>query len=180
VPDQTTEAPLRIGPGLRSSSMAVQIAVIGGGDSDAAAMDAAEIVGVELAKAGAVLICGGLGGVMAAACRGAKSAGGTTVGVLPETDPGTANRWVDVVIPTGLGEARNAIVVRSAGAVVAIDGEYGTLSEIALALRSGVPVIGLATWSLVRPDGETDAGIEVVDDPRAAVTRALVRAAAPR
>ncbi len=160
--------------------MAVQIAVIGGGDRSAAALAAAEIVGAELAKAGAVLVCGGLDGVMAAACRGAKSAGGTTVGVLPETDPGTANPWVDVVIPTGLGEARNAIVVRSAGAVVAIDGEYGTLSEIALALRSGVPVIGLRTWSLVHPDGKADTGIEVVDGPRVAAARALERAAAHR
>ncbi len=160
--------------------MAVQIAVVGGGEGSAAALDAAEVVGAELARAGAIVVCGGLDGVMAAACRGAKSAGGTTVGVLPETDPGTANPWVDVVIPTGLGEARNAIVVRSAGAVVAIDGEYGTLSEIALALRSGVPVIGLGTWSLVRPDREADTGIEVVDDARAAASRALVRAAAHR
>jgi uncharacterized protein (TIGR00725 family) len=158
--------------------MAVQIAVIGGGQGAEEARVAAEVVGAELARAGAVVVCGGLDGVMAAACRGAKSVGGTTVGVLPEADPHAANPWVDIVIPSGLGEARNVIVVRSADAVVAIDGEYGTLSEIALALRAGVPVIGLATWSLVRPDQVVDTGIEVVDDPRAAATRALERAAA--
>jgi uncharacterized protein (TIGR00725 family) len=155
--------------------------VLGGGEASAsgAALAAAEVVGAALAKAGAIVVCGGLDGVMAAACRGAKSAGGTTVGVLPETDPETANPWVDVTIPTGLGEARNVIVVRSAGAVVAIDGEYGTLSEIALALRSGIPVIGVGTWSLTRPDQEMDTRIEVVDDPREAAARAITRATAP-
>jgi uncharacterized protein (TIGR00725 family) len=160
--------------------MAVQIAVIGGGEGTEEALSAAEVVGSELAGAGAIVVCGGLDGVMAAACRGAKSRGGTTVGVLPETDPLAANPWVDVVIPTGLGEARNVIVVRSAGAVVAIDGEYGTLSEMALALRTGIPVIGLATWSLVRPDQELDTGIEVVDDPLTAATRAIDRATGHR
>jgi uncharacterized protein (TIGR00725 family) len=154
--------------------------VVGGGDGTEATLGAAQVVGAELARGGAIVVCGGLDGVMAAACRGAKSVGGTTVGVLPETDPQRANPWVDVVIPTGLGEARNALVVRSAGAVVAIDGEYGTLSEIALALRTGVPVIGLGTWSLVRPDRTADAGIEVVDDPRVAAARALERAVARR
>jgi hypothetical protein len=162
------------------SSMAAQIAVVGGGEASDAVLASAEEVGAELARSGAIVVCGGLDGVMAAACRGAKSAGGLTVGVLPGADPSTANPWIDVVIPTGMGEARNAVVVRAVGAVVAIDGEYGTLSEIALALRWGVPVIGLATWSLVRPDGEVDAGIEVVGDPRAAAARAVERAVAAR
>ena len=115
-------------------------------------------------------------GVMAAACRGAKSAGGTTVGILPGADPSAANPWVDVVIPTGLGEARNALVVRSAAAVIAVDGEYGTLSEVALALRSGTPVIGIGTWTLVRPDGKVDTGIVVIENPLEAAEVAVALA----
>ena len=110
---------------------------------------------------------------MAAACRGAKSGGGTTVGILPGNDPSAANPWVDLVIPTGLGEARNALVVGSAKAVIALDGEFGTLSEIALALRSGVPVIGIGTWSLIRPDGEVDTGIVPIADPNEAARIAV-------
>ena len=116
-------------------------------------------------------------GVMVAACRGAKSAGGTTVGILPGADHSAANRWVDVVIPTGLGEARNALVVRSAAAVIAVGGEYGTLSEVALALRLGTPVIGIGTWTLVRPDGEVDTGILVVENPLEAAEAAVALAA---
>jgi hypothetical protein len=153
--------------------VAVQVAVIGGGDAGEEDLAAALEVGTALAKAGAVVVCGGLGGVMAAACRGAKAAGGLTVGLLPGGDPAAANPWVDVVIPTGLGEARNALVVGSAAAVVAVGGEYGTLSEIGLALRAGKPVIGLGTWSLVRPDGSPDAGIVPVDDPDAAAELAI-------
>lgn len=134
---------------------------------------AAEVVGGALARAGAVVVCGGLGGVMAAACRGAKSNGGLTVGFLPGTDPSQANPWVDVVVPTGLGEGRNVLVVRSAGAVVAIGGEYGTLSEIALALRARTPVIGMSTWGLTRAGGEPDTGIVPVDDPLDAAQVAL-------
>lgn len=110
---------------------------------------------------------------MAAACRGARSAGGLTVGLLPGTDPALANPWVEVVIPTGLGEARNALVVGAAGAVIAVAGEYGTLSEIALALRRGTPVVGLRTWSLVRPDGSRDGGVVAVDDPVEAASVAV-------
>jgi uncharacterized protein (TIGR00725 family) len=110
---------------------------------------------------------------MAAACRGAKSAGGTTVGILPGRDRSVANRWVDVVIASGLGEARNALVVGSAAAVIAIAGAYGTLSEIALALREGVPVVGLGTWSLTRPDGAVDIGIVSAQDPSQAASLAM-------
>jgi uncharacterized protein (TIGR00725 family) len=131
-----------------------------------------------LAAAGAVVVCGGLGGVMEAACRGARSAGGLTVGLLPGLDPRGANPWVEVIIPTGLGEARNLLVVRSAAAVIAIDGEYGTLSEIAFALRVGTPVVGVGTWLLTRPDGLEDSGIVAVDDPADAVALALELAAA--
>ncbi len=110
---------------------------------------------------------------MAGACRGAKSTGGLTVGLLPGPHHSDANPWVDVVIPTGLAEARNALVVLAASAVIAIGGEYGTLSEIALALRSGVPVIGVGTWSLTKPGGGSDSGIVLIDDPVAAVAAAM-------
>jgi len=129
------------------------IAVVGAGAASAAQLDDAETVGRDLAAGGAVVVCGGLGGVMEAACRGAKEAGGTTLGILPGAERSAANAWVDVAVPTGLGEARNALVVRAADAVVAVAGEFGTLSEIALALKAGKPVIGLGTWELGRdPD----------------------------
>ena len=158
--------------------MAFQIAVVGGSDPTDAELADAEVIGAEIAAAGAVVVCGGLGGVMEAACRGAKSAGGTTVGILPGTDVAAANRWVDVAIPTGMGEGRNVLVVRAAAAVIAVGGGYGTLSEISLALRAGTPVVGLRTWSLVRPDGSADGGVETADDPRSAAAKALVLAVA--
>jgi uncharacterized protein (TIGR00725 family) len=95
------------------------------------------------------------------------------VGILPGSDPAAANEWVDVIIPTGLGESRNALVVRSATAVIAVGGEYGTLSEIALALRAGIPVIGVGTWGLIRPGGESDNGMIRVSDPLEAAAEAL-------
>lgn len=112
-----------------------------------------------------MLVCGGLEGVMEAACRGAKEAGGTTIGILPGTDRGAANPFVDVAVPTGLGEARNALVVRAADALVAVGGGYGTLSEIALALKAGKPVVGLGTWDVD--------GVEAADSPEAAVETVL-------
>jgi len=145
------------------------IAVVGPGRATAEEAAAAEAVGRGLAEGGAILVCGGLGGVMEAACRGVKDAGGTTVGILPGAERDTANAWVDVAIPTGLGEARNALVVRAADALVAIGGEYGTLSEVALALKTGKRVIGLGTWNLDRePDPITRAR-----DAGEAVTLAL-------
>ena len=160
--------------------MALQVAVVGASDADEELAATAEAVGAALASAGATVVCGGLGGVMEAVCRGAKTAGGLTVGFLPGTDPSEANAWVDVVVPTGMGEARNMLVVRSAEVVVALGGEYGTLSEIALALRAGTPVIGLGTWSLVRGDGKADAGIVRAADAPTAVSTALRLAAAAR
>jgi uncharacterized protein (TIGR00725 family) len=126
------------------------IAVIGAGQCDGRTAATAEEVGRLLAQKGVTVVCGGLGGVMEAACRGAKSAGGLTLGILPGTSAKESNRWVDVAIPTGLGEARNILVVRSAQAVIAVGGEFGTLSEIAFALKLGIPVIGLKTWQLAR------------------------------
>jgi uncharacterized protein (TIGR00725 family) len=159
--------------------MAIQIAVVGGSEPLATEAGAAEVVGAALASAGAMVVCGGLGGVMAAACRGAKAAGGLTVGILPGTDRSAANPWVDVVIPTGMGEGRNVLVVRSAAAVIAVGGEYGTLSEIALALRARIPVVGVGTWSLIRGNAETDTGIVPVADPAEAASVALRLASAP-
>ena len=144
----------------------------GSGEAPAADLDAAERVGRALAERGAVVVCGGLGGTMEAACRGAKSAGGTTVGILPGHDRAEANPYVDVAIPTGLGEARNALVVRAADALIAVGGAWGTLSEIALALRAGKRVVGLATWELSK-GGEPVEGIVAADDPERAVELAL-------
>jgi uncharacterized protein (TIGR00725 family) len=112
-----------------------------------------------------VVVCGGLGGVMEAACRGARSEGGAAVGILPGLDRGAANRHVSIAIATGLGEARNALVVRAADALIAVGGAYGTLSEIALALKTGKPVIGLGTWEIE--------GVQWAEGPEAAVDSAL-------
>jgi uncharacterized protein (TIGR00725 family) len=149
------------------------IAVVGPARHVAAAeLAAAEEAGAAIADAGATLVCGGLGGVMEAACRGARSRGGLTVGLLPGTDREDANGWVVLALPTGLGEARNALVVRAADAVVAIGGGWGTLSEIALALRAGIPVLGVGTWEPAR-GGEPVAGVRAVDDAATAVAEAL-------
>ena len=155
----------------------VYVAVVGAGDADEDVVSAAEQVGRGLAQRGATVVCGGLGGVMAAACRGAKSAGGLTLGILPGRRRQDANRWVDVAIPTGMGETRNALVVLSADAVVAVGGEHGTLSEVAFGLKLGRPVVGLRTWRLTRGDGSLDESIVPADDPDGAVVAALALAA---
>jgi uncharacterized protein (TIGR00725 family) len=157
--------------------MAIHIAVIGEGRCSRRVAALAERAGAAIAAAGAVLVCGGLGGVMEAAARGAARAGGTVVGVLPGGDRAEANRWVTLPIVTGMGEARNVIVVRSADAVIAVGGMYGTLSEIALALKLGRPVIGLGTWRLRQPE-DRRVPIVTARSPADAVARAL-RAAAP-
>ena len=126
------------------------IAVCGAGRCDERLAQTAEAVGRGIAAAGATLVCGGLGGVMAAACRGARASGGVTVGILPGGDVGDANPDVLIPIATGLGEARNLIIVRTADVVIAVGGEYGTLSEIALARKIGRVVVGLGTWALGR------------------------------
>jgi uncharacterized protein (TIGR00725 family) len=128
--------------------MAPYVAVVGPGEATPEEADAAKQVGRGLAEAGAVVVCGGLGGVMAAACRGASDAGGLTIAILPGADRGAANEWARVVIPTGMGEMRNALIVRAADAVVAVGGGYGTLSEVALALKTGVPVVGINPWPI--------------------------------
>jgi hypothetical protein len=148
------------------------VAVIGSGQASDDHSDAARAIGRGLAEAGAVVVCGGLGGVMEAACRGAVGAGGTTVGLLPGSDRAAANPHVSVAIATGLGELRNGLVVRSCDVVVAVGGGYGTLSEVALALKLGVPVVGLDTWELAR-GGQPDEGVRRVADATEAVAAAL-------
>lgn len=146
------------------------MAVVGSGDAHDGSpeAEAAEAVGRGLAEAGVVVVSGGLGGIMAAACRGAAEAGGTTLALLPGLDRADANRHVTVAVPTGLGEGRNLLVVRAADGLVAVGGGYGTLSEIALALRSGRPVVGLGTWELAQR-GERDPGIVPASSPADAV-----------
>jgi uncharacterized protein (TIGR00725 family) len=142
------------------------VAVVGaGGEVAGSVLADAEAVGAELARRGAVVVCGGLGGIMAAACRGARAEGGMTLGILPGVDRADANEWVSVAVATGLGELRNGLVVRSADAVVAIAGEYGTLSEIALALKAGRRVVGLRSWEIP--------GVLAAGDAAAAVALAL-------
>ena len=145
------------------------VAVVGGSQPSPVELATAEAVGHGLGEAGAVVVCGGRAGVMEAVCRGAHRAGGLTVGLLPGLDRAEANDWVAVAIPTGLGELRNGLVVRAADAVIAVGGSYGTLSEVALALRAGTPVFGLGTWAIE--------GIEPLSTPPEAVERALAVAA---
>ncbi len=151
------------------------IAVIGGSSCSTEEAQMAEAVGRELAKRGATLICGGLGGVMEAACRGAASEGGVTVGILPGDRGKTANPYVQIPIVTGMSYARNVIIVKSAQAVIAIGGSYGTLSEIAHALQNGIPVIGLNTWALSR-NGQEDNSINLAQSPAEAVEKAFALA----
>jgi uncharacterized protein (TIGR00725 family) len=148
------------------------IAVIGGSQCSPQEARLAEEVGRELAKRGAILVCGGLSGVMEAACRGGSSEGGVTIGILPGDSRQAANPYVQFPIVTGIGYARNVAVVKSAQAVIAIGGSYGTLSEISHALQNGIPVIGLNTWSLSQ-NGQPDNSIILAQNPAEAVDKAL-------
>ena len=160
---------------MKTPGRPLVVSVIGASNASPEAEALAEAVGRGLAKRGAVLVCGGLGGVMAAACRGAKSAGGTTIGILPGSDAGGANPWVDIPIPTGLGYARNTVVIKTGAAVIAVCGAYGTLSEIGHALADGKTVIGLKTWELSR-DGNIDGSIVRAESAEDAVEKALAAA----
>ncbi len=149
------------------------IAVIGPDPCDAAVGERCERVGRLLAEAGAVLVCGGLGGSMERAARGAFQAGGLTLGILPGTSRAAENPYLTLSVPTGMGEMRNALNVRASDAVIAVAGEYGTLSEIAFALKTGVPVVGLGTWVLTK-EGRNDADAIVrASTPEEAVASAL-------
>ncbi|MFH1624421.1 MAG: TIGR00725 family protein [Pseudomonadota bacterium] len=144
----------------------MQIGVIGAAQCSSSVERIAEEVGREIAKSKAILICGGLGGVMEAAARGAKLEGGLTVGILPGDSADEANQYIDVPIVTDLGHARNVVVVRSSDALIAVEGGYGTLSELAIALKLRKPVVGLRTW---------DVGKEIVkaNNAREAVSQAI-------
>jgi len=146
----------------------VQIGVVGAGVCDEAVARQAERVGRAVAQAGAVLVCGGLGGVMEAAARGARQEGGFTLGLLPGADKQGANEFLDCVVATGLGHFRNFLIAQTVDAVVAIAGRYGTLSEIAMALNLGKAVVGLGSWQV---DGVVPAG-----SPEEAVKLALAAA----
>jgi uncharacterized protein (TIGR00725 family) len=157
----------------------LHVAVVGGSQADEEQCDRATRVGRALAEAGVVVLCGGLGGVMAAACRGARQGGGTSIGILPGADRGHANEFVDVAVATGLGEGRNVLVVRNADAVVAVGGEFGTLSEVALALQAGVPVVGLETWELAKA-GRPVPGVLRATSPEEAAEMAVREASGRR
>ncbi|TFH35949.1 MAG: TIGR00725 family protein [Dehalococcoidia bacterium] len=150
----------------------VAIAVIGRAECSPAEAAMAEEVGGLLAARSVVVVCGGLSGVMEAACRGAASRGGVTVGILPGNDRRSANPWVSVPIATGVGQARNIAVVRSAQAVIAIGGAYGTLSEIAFALDADIPVVGVNTWRLAEERTASNL-VREVSTPLEAVELAL-------
>jgi uncharacterized protein (TIGR00725 family) len=148
------------------------IAVVGPSAGTPAELAIGEAVGRRIAEAGGVLVCGGMGGVMEAAAGGCADAGGRSVGILPSESRLDANPYVTIAVATGMGEARNTIVVRTADVVIAVHGEFGTLSEIALALKMGKPVVGLGTWELGK-GGEPVAAIVPANGAREAVDTAL-------
>ncbi|MGH7501323.1 MAG: TIGR00725 family protein [Longimicrobiales bacterium] len=150
----------------------IRIAVCGASHANLQLAHVAEELGREIARNDCILVCGGMGGVMEAVARGACLEGGATIGVLPGDDPHEANPWISLPLPTGMGEGRNILVVRFANVIIALGGDWGTLSEIALAMRTGTPVI------LLQPTLAKDLAIEIADSPHNAVARALVRARA--
>lgn len=140
----------------------IQIGVIGGRQVSKGMLKLAEEVGREIAQRNAILICGGLGGVMEAACKGAKEAGGLTVGLLPVSSTDEANPYVDIVIPTGMGVARNAVIIHACEGVIAVGGSYGTLSEMAFARQKEIPIVSLKSWQF-------DDTIRTAESPEEAV-----------
>jgi len=153
------------------------VAVCGPGVASPEEEALAEEIGRLLAREGAVVVCGGVSGVMDAAARGAGAEGGVSIGILPGSDRAAASPHVTYSLPTGMGEGRNVLVARAADALIAVAGEFGTLSEIALALKIGVPVIGLRTWQLHR-DGASVEAFATAESPEEAVSQALRQAAA--
>ena len=149
------------------------IAVIGGSNCSEEDYAHAETVGRLIAENGGAVVCGGGGGVMEAACKGAKNAGGVAIGILPGSDIREANPYVTTPIATGMGVGRNIIIIRSAQAVIAVDGKYGTLSEIAFALQFGKPVFALNSWNDIP-------GVQIVASPEAAVKKAFESIAAAK
>jgi uncharacterized protein (TIGR00725 family) len=155
-----------------SESRLPLVSVVGSAICTATQSEIAETIGRLLAERGAILVCGGRGGVMEAACRGARGAGGLTIGILPGVDPKEGNSYLTVALPTGLGNARNALVTLAGEAVIAIGGGYGTLSEIGIALKQGQRVIGIDTWVAINSDGQ-EAAIATVKTAVEAVDKAL-------
>ena len=151
------------------------ISVIGESKATDQNYSIAEKVGVLIARSGATLVCGGLDGVMEAACKGAKSAGGSTIGILPGLSKNEANQWIDIPICTGLGDARNIVVVRTGSAVIAIGGAYGTLSEIGHALSDGKPIFALNSWEISK-SGIQDPLLTHCKNETEAVEKALAAA----
>ena len=151
----------------------VYVAVCGPDPATPEVSTQAEDVGRLLAKAGAVLVCGGLGGTMETTARGVHAEGGTSIGILPGSGRSAANPYLSFSIPTGMGEMRNALIIRSADVVIAVAGEFGTLSEIAFALKTGVPVVGLDTWELSKPGRMVADPIVRVSTPQETVDQAL-------
>ena len=148
------------------------IAVIGGAAPEPPALKAAEEVGKLLAERGMGVVCGGLGGVMQAVCKGAFEAGGLTVGILPSYRESDANQYVRISLPTGIGYVRNALVVRAGRAAIAIDGSYGTLNEMSIALAEGIPVVALDSWELA-VGGKQDTAVYRAATPQEAVDMAI-------
>lgn len=156
------------------------VGVVGPGDADEEERAHARAVGALAARRGAIVVCGGLGGVMEACAEGATSEGGTVVGLLPGDDRGAGNEHLTVALATGLGQLRNGLLVRSCDGLVAVGGGWGTMSEIALALRTGRPVAVLRGWRVTGPDGsiaDTDGLLAHVASEEAAVAHALGDAA---
>lgn len=155
---------------MKNTEHRVNIAVVGSGICSRQEAKIAEEVGRLIAKKNCVLVCGGLGGIMEACARGAKKEGGLTIGILPGVRNWDANDYIDIPIVTGLGEARNFLIVRNADAIIAIGGEFGTLSEIALAKKIGIPVVGINTWQLYK-DGVKSKGIIEAREPAEAIDK---------
>jgi len=149
------------------------VAVIGSSKADADVLKLAEEVGAEIAKRGAAVVCGGLTGVMEAVCRGARKEGGLTIGIIPSDNKNDANPYVQIPIVTGMGMGRNVMLVKSADVIIAVGGEFGTLSEIAHALNIGKTVIGLRTWHLEKARDKPIPNLIVASDPKQAVDIAM-------
>lgn len=150
----------------------IRIGVVGPADCSAEVYRLAEEVGLRIGRSGAVLVCGGRSGVMEAAAKGAKEAGGITVGILPGDNDSNANPYIDIPIVTAMGNARNVINVLTSQVIIAIEGSYGTLSEIALAMKCHIPVIGLKTWNISNPGGNP-LPVYLAETPEEAVREAL-------
>jgi len=157
----------------KNSGNRTYIGVAGGSRCNQGTYQVAEEVGRKIAENAAILVCGARGGVMEAAAKGAKSAGGVTLGILPGLNKEEANVYIDYVFPTGLGQARNIIVVLSSDVLIAVGGEFGTLSEIALALKYGIPVVSLESWPLDKIEFAEGAPFYSAETPEEAVLKAL-------